>query len=319
MKKCIGGILAAAMIFCLVPFTANAATFPRKPITLVVPFSAGGNTDVLIRVIAAHMAKKLDTNVVVKNTSGGAGTMGSAEVAKARPDGYTILASSSSPVVLQPLMRELPYNKDTWTYVCRALSQPECLMVATNAEFKNFQDLIDKVKANPNKYVYATPGPGSLGHISLIKMSQLYNLTMRHVPEKGSAEAMKALAGGTSHMFVDPATPLGRFDVRGLLFFSPQRLPMYPDIPAIGEFSKEPIDFSVWIVFLAPKGTPADVAAILADAVKYALEQPDVLKVAEQSASFPAFLPGEEFKKAFADEVAKYKVLIDSDTTLTQQ
>ena len=319
MKKLIGGILAAAMIFCLVPFSADAANFPKKPITLVVPFSAGGNTDVLIRVIAAHMAKKLDTNVVVKNSSGGAGTLGSAEVAKARPDGYTVLASSSSPVVLQPLMRELPYNKDTWEYVCRALSQPECLMVAKESEFKDFQDLLDKVKANPNKYVYATPGPGSLGHISFIKLSQLFGLDMRHVPEKGSAEAMKALAGGTSQMFIDPATPLGRFDVRGLLFFAPQRLSMYPDIPVIAEFTKESVDFSVWILFLAPKGTPKDVTTILADAVKYALEQPDVLKVAEQAASFPAFLPGEEFKKAFADEVAKYKVLIDSDTTLTQK
>ena len=319
MKKVIGGILAVAMLFCFVPSAVYAATYPAKPITLVVPFSAGGNTDVLVRVIAAQMAKKLDTNVVVKNSAGGAGTLGSAEVSKSRPDGYTILASSSSPVVLQPLMRELPYNKDTWEYVCRALSQPECLMVSSDSEFKDFQDLIDKVKANPNKYVYATPGPGSLGHIAFIKLEQLFNLTWRHVPEKGSAEAMKALAGGTSHMFIDPATPLGRFNVKGVLFFSPQRLPMYPDIPAIGEFSKEPIDFSVWIVFLAPKGTPKEVTDTLAEAVKFALEQPEVLKIAKESASFPAFLPGEEFKKAFADEVAKYKVLIDSDTTLTQQ
>lgn len=319
MRKVISGIIMALLIIGMAPLATEAAQFPRKPITLVVPFSAGGNTDVLIRIIAAHMAKKLDTNVVVKNSSGGAGTLGSAEVAKARPDGYTVLASSSSPVVLQPLMRELPYNKDTWEYVCRALSQPECLMVAKNAEFTGFQNLIDKVKASPNQYVYATPGPGSLGHISFIKLTQLYGLEMRHVPEKGSAEAMKALAGGTSHMFIDPATPLGRFDVRGLLFFSPERLPMYPDIPAIGEFSKEPIDFSVWILFLAPKGTPKDVTAILADAVKYALEQPGVLKMAEQAASFPAFLSGEEFKKAFAEEVMKYKDLIGSDTTLTQQ
>ena len=99
-------------------------------------------------------------------------------------------------------MRELPYNNNSWEYVARAFSQPECLMVATNSEFKDFRDLIDKVKAAPGKYVYATPGPGSLGHISFLKL--MYGLDMRHAPEKGSAEAMKALAGGTSHMFIVP-------------------------------------------------------------------------------------------------------------------
>ncbi len=309
MKKSICVMVFLVLTVCFAP-CASAADWPQKPVTLVVPFSAGGNTDVLIRVMAAHMAKNLNTNVVVKNSSGGAGTLGSAEVAKARPDGYTILATSSSPVVLQPLMRELPYNNNSWEYVARAFSQPECLMVATNSEFKGFQDLIDKVKAAPGKYVYATPGPGSLGHISFLKLIKVFGLDMRHVPEKGSAEAMKALAGGTSHMFIDPATPIGRFDVKGLLFFSPERLKMHPNVPAIAEFVKEPIDFSVWILFLAPKGTPRPVVDKLAAAVKYALDQPDVLKVATEAASFPQYLDTDKFKAAFAAEAAKYKSIV---------
>jgi tripartite-type tricarboxylate transporter receptor subunit TctC len=317
MRKRLYVTVCSLLSFCFVA-SAFAADWPRKPVTLVVPFSAGGNTDVLIRVIGKHMAEKLKTTVVVKNSSGGAGTLGSAEVAKARPDGYTVLASSSSPVVLQPLMRELPYNNDSWEYVCRALSQPECLMVSTNSEFKNFQDLIDKVKKSPDKYVYATPGPGSLGHISFLKLINLYNLKMRHVPEKGSAEAMKALAGGTSHMFIDPATPIGRFDVKGLLFFSPERVKVHPDVPSIAEFVKEPIDYSVWILFLAPKGTPKPIVSTLAEAVQYALTQPDVLKTAADAASFPAYLPTEQFKAIFAAESAKYKKVIDAEPGLRQ-
>ena len=162
IRASISAIVAAAGLTTAVA----AAEFPAKPVTIIVPFSAGGGTDITTRTLAGPMAEALGIEIIVKNTAGAGGTIGAAETARANADGYTIGMMPVGPMTTQPHLRKLPYDPDSFDYICQAYSAPSSLVVRKDSAFNTLQDMLDYAKANPGELNYGVQAVGSIPHVA---------------------------------------------------------------------------------------------------------------------------------------------------------
>lgn len=165
--------LSMATLVAVAGFASAAvsADFPAKPVTIIVPFSAGGGTDITTRTLAAPMAEALGVEIVVKNTAGAGGTIGAAETARARADGYTIGMMPVGPMTTQPHLRALPYGPESFDYICQAYSAPSSLVVRQDSPFKSFQEMLAHAKANPGDLNYGVQAVGSIPHVAGLGMA----------------------------------------------------------------------------------------------------------------------------------------------------
>ncbi len=255
------GLLAASLAFA---GTANAE-YPEKRIELVVPWSAGGSTDARARIMAPELEKILDATVVVRNVAGAAGTIGTNEVAQAKPDGYTLLMTPSGPTTIQPHLRNLPYSLDNFEVVCRIDMVPMVFMAQQNGDYATMEDFVAAAEADPGKISYSTAGVGTLPHIVGLGVEQGFGIKLKHLPGKGSADAMKNLLGGVVDGAPETLDHVTRFDVKALAVASAERQPEYPDLQTFKELGVD-LELSNWQALYIPKGTPADVREALGDA-----------------------------------------------------
>lgn len=267
----ITGVCFLGILFCGTAW----AQFPEKNITMIVPYAAGGSTDITARALAVPLSKKLGVTVVIKNTTGGGGIIGAAELAQSRPDGYTIGFMPPGPIVLQQYQRQLPYTSDSFDYLGQATVYPVVLMSARNVPWTDFPSMKAELKAHPGHYIFGSSGVGAIPHISAAALFKSLNLEVRHMPGTDAAGNMAAMAGGTTHFYADMGGLAHQHDLLPLVILAEQRSLALPDVPTAGEVGAELPPLEVWQGILAPRGLPAGVKATLDQAIFEAVQEPD--------------------------------------------
>jgi tripartite-type tricarboxylate transporter receptor subunit TctC len=305
MKRKIS-VLSGILALFLGVFSANAADWPTKNINIIVPLAAGGNTDALARgLIVPALEKAFGVKVLVKNVPGGATTIGAAETANAKPDGYTLMVAPLGPIVLQTNLRSLPYNKDSFAPIYFIADSPCYLVTIKNVPFSTFADMIKEVKAHPGKYVYGSTGPGTVPHIAMIALCKQYGLDMKHMPDRSGAEVMKSMASGATHFFADAGMYIPRYGHQGLVVFSDERQPDFRDVPSAEEVGSKQ-RFSVWNALYAPAGTPPAILDKIYKACEGLNQDPEAQKFIPAMGARAIAMTRDEFKKFVDAEYGKF-------------
>jgi len=267
-------LLAAAL--AAVGSQVSAQSYPTKPVVLVVPFAAGGPTDVVARMISAPMGKSLGTTVVVENTVGAGGTIASQRVAKSNPDGYTVLIHHMGMATAPALYRRLPFDPlASFEYIGQALDVPMTMLARKDFPAENLQQLIAYVKANKDKVTLANAGLGAVSHLCGMMFMSAIATDLTTVPYKGTGPAMTDLLGGQVDLLCDQTTqtvPMirdGRVKIYGVT--STSRLAALPSVPTLDEQGLKGFEVKVWHGVYAPKGTPRDITEKLTRALREAL------------------------------------------------
>ena len=255
-----------------------AAQYPEKPVTLLAGYPPGGLVDVVTRLVAESMKPRFPKGITVVNRPGAAGAVAVAEVVRAAPDGYTIVLTPHSALVIAAQMQDLAYKTpDDYDPILNVVAYYPMIAVRTESEYKTIQDLIGDAKANPGKLRIGSPGEGTSSHLNLEELMRVTGTKMVHVPFQGWGQSSPALLGGHIDALVaQPGELRGAVDgkrMRVLLNFRPQRLPSFGDVPTAKELGWD-VANGVWYLLLAPKGTPAPVMRYVHDAAKTAIEDP---------------------------------------------
>jgi tripartite-type tricarboxylate transporter receptor subunit TctC len=313
MKKALATFVAA----CSIAASALAA-YPEKAVTMLVPFPPGGSTDLIARMVAPKLQEKLGGSFIVDNKGGAGGTVGTAIVKRAAPDGYTLLVTSLGPLVIGPhLMKNVGYDptKDL-DYITVAVQAPNVLAVPANSPHKTLADVLAYEKAHPGKMSFASSGNGSSDHLTAELFWQQTGTSGVHVPYKGGGPATTDLIGGqveASFMNINTAMPhLKAGKLRALAITSTKRSPLLPDVPTLEEAGVKGVVVTSWQAFAAPKGIPADVKKKLHEGVVAALNDPaNKQKLLDLGFEIVGNTP-EQFTQFQASEFARWKSLIEA-------
>ena len=298
-------VTIASLVGVIAP--AAAQDWPTKPITLIVPFGPGGSTDITARLVADKLRTVLGQPVVVDNRGGAGGNIGAAAVAKAEPDGYTLLMATSTHVTNPSLYKSLSYDvlKDL-TPVSQIAFIPNMLVVNKDLPVKTLQDFVDYVKQNKGPVNYGSSGNGTSQHLSGALFNNIANGKMVHVPYKGGgAAALDLLAGQIQAYFAPLAEVVSYIDagkVRALGVTTKERSDRYPDVQAINEVLPG-YQLALWNGFLAPANTPAPIVEKISAGIRQILKDPEVQKKLAEQGSTPVGSTPEEFRKFMVAEV----------------
>ncbi|HSQ04534.1 MAG TPA: tripartite tricarboxylate transporter substrate binding protein [Burkholderiales bacterium] len=287
------------------------AQYPERPLRFVIPFPPGGGADNLARIVAQPAAEMLRQQIVIDNRAGAGGNIAAETVAKAAPDGYTLLQANVSHAISASLYRKLPYDllRD-FDAVTQLASIPFVLLTTPSFSAPSIQALIAAAKAKPGAYTYASSGAGGPSHMAMEMMKAMAGIDIRHVPYKGAAPAATDVIAGQVQMgffTVSAALPLiagGR--VRALAIASTQRTPLAPDIPTASESGLPGFEATTWFGVMVPKGTPAGVVNRLHEVFVDALKQPTVReRLVHQGFDLVGSTPG-EFSRYVQTELPKW-------------
>lgn len=295
---------------------AAAQPYPAKPVRLVVPFPAGGATDILARTISQKASEKLGQQIVIDNRPGAGGTIGSDHVAKSAPDGYTLLIATGSTHSIGPIINpKIPYNVERdfspVVYVARTTS---VLVVPNQLQVKNLAEFIALLKANPGKFNYGSSGNGTNSHLSGELFKAQAQVFLTHIPYRGTGLVFTDMVSGQVHMLMDNYVTAqsnikeGKLRVLGVT--SLQRLPFLPEVPTLDEQGLKGFDVSNWFGIYAPKGTSGDMIAKVNAAFNQALQEPDMQKRLASLGATPTGSTPEQMSAMVAADTAKWTKLI---------
>ena len=312
MRATFAALLAAALL----PAAAIAQSYPAKPVTFVVPFPAGGGTDIAARVVANKLTAKWGQSVVVENKAGAAGIVGTDFVAKAKPDGYTLLiANVGIPSINPVLYAKLPYNPDTaFAPITEICELPFVLMATPSFAANTPKELVALAKAQPDKVTFASSGSGGSPHLTAEIFQQATGTRMMHVPYKGGGPAMTDLmAGHVNLLFASILEGSGHIKagkLKALAVTSPKRSPALPDVPTLAEAGISGAESGSWVALMAPAGTrQAIVDKIVAD-VKEVVADPNVTaQLVSQGATPQSSTPAQLQALVDADKARYGKVI----------
>ena len=282
-----------------VALAATAQSFPTKPIRLIVTYPPGGGADLMARLIAPKMADTLGQPVVVENKPGASGQIGAGEVARAAPDGYTLLLDASSYSVNPSLYAKLPYDPaKAFTPIALIALFPNVLVVTPDFAPRDVKELIALAKAKPGTIAFASSGNGSAQHLSGELFRQKAGVEMTHVPYKGGAPALNDVMGGQVPVFfANMASSLPQIKggkVRALAITGAQRSPQLPTVPTLAEAGVPGYEVYEWNAIFAPAGTPAPVVAKIAESIAKALQSAELReRVASLGGEIAAYGPAE--------------------------
>lgn len=301
-------VLSLGILGATVALAAQAQDYPSRPISLIVPFPTGGTTDVLARALGQEMTRSLGQSVIVESKPGAGATLGADYVAKARPDGYTLLMGAVHHTIASSVYKKLPYDfqRDLVPITTVALV-PNVLVVNTSIPAKNVQELIALAKASPGKLAFGSNGTGTGQHLIGAQFESMSGTKLLHVPYKGSGPLTTDLLGGQISMSFDTVTPVLPFiksgKLRPLAVTTIQRSSALPDVPTMDESGLKGFDMGTWFGVLAPAGTPPDIVAKLSQAMMKIIHAPEFKK---KMADLGA--------EAIGDTPDQMKALIKNDT-----
>jgi len=308
-------IFTAVAAFALLTGAAQAQ-YPQHPIKLVVPFAPGGGADVMARILADPLARRLGQPIVIENKPGGGATLGADAVAKAAPDGYTLLWVTPGPQITNPyLMPKLPYdpNKD-FTPVATVVTAVNVLVVNPNLPVKSVAELVAYAKANPGKLNYSSAGVGASSHLSGALFGQMAGIDIVHVPYRGSGPALQDLLAGNIQMAIDtvglllPHIQAG--SLRALGVATPEKNPVLPDVPPIADTLKG-FDGSSINYINGPAGLPAPIVEKLNREINAVLSDPEMQRRMEVGGFTPIIESQPALVARIAQEQAKWKAVIE--------
>jgi tripartite-type tricarboxylate transporter receptor subunit TctC len=310
MKKLV--LLTTPLLFAAVAAVAQQ-NFPAHPIRLIVPYPPGGNVDITARIIAPTMGELLGQTVVVDNRGGGGGNIGAHLVAKATPDGHTLLMGSSGPLSVNPVVvPNLPYDsvKD-YAPVSRVHVVPLVVLAGQKSGIGSIRELVERAKANPSKLATASAGTGTTNHFGIELFNTMAGVRLLHVPYKGSGPALAEMLGGQIPLMFDQLSASigyirdGR--LRALAVASARRASVLPNVPTLDESGLHGYEASTFIGVLAPADTPKPVVAKLNTAMRKVMDTATVRDKFLGLGAEPGSSSPEEFRKLIADELNKWR------------
>jgi len=312
MKKAV--LTALIVPFALAAITAGAQqNFPTRPIRLIVPYPPGGNVDITARIIGPTMGELLGQTVVVDNRGGGGGNVGAHLVAKAAPDGHTLLVGSSGPLSVNPVVvPSLPYDslKD-YAPISRVHVVPLVVLAGQKSGIGSIRELIEHAKANPSKLATASAGTGTTNHFGIELFNTMAGVRLLHVPYKGSGPALAEMLGGQIPVMFDQLSAsigyIREGRLKALAVASAKRASVLPNVPTLDESGLRGYEASTFIGVLAPAHTPAAVVAKLNAAMRKVMDTATVRDKFLGLGAEPGSSSPEEFRKLIADELNKWR------------
>jgi tripartite-type tricarboxylate transporter receptor subunit TctC len=318
--KAVSKVFAALVLALGVAGTAAAQDYPTKPIRIVVPYAPGGATDILARQISGGLGEQLGQPIVIDNRAGAGGGIGTAIVAKAAPDGYTLVFGNIGPNAIFPaIYPTLSYDPEKdFAPICNVVNTPLILVTRPQTPVKNVRELIAYGKANPNKVFYGSVGIGAMSHVASELFNILAGTKFIHVPYKGSAPAsIGAISGETTMYFgtgPEITSHIKAGTLRALAISTSTRAPSFPEVPTVAESGLPGFAVDVWFGLLAPAGTPRPIIDKINRAVGVVMNTPDVRKRFIDNNAVPAYNTPDEFAAMIKSDIVKWgKVVRDAN------
>lgn len=320
LMRSIARLAAAAIMLPLgVISQAQAAdAYPSRPVTLIIPVAPGGTTDIAGRALAQGLKSALGQTVIVENKAGGSGNIGLAYVARAQPDGYTLLLSyegyhSGNPV----LMKGLTWDpvKD-FTPIAEVIKGPHVILVPKDSPATDLKSFVAQARANPGALNYASSGIGSIQHLGAEQFKLLTGTNLTHVPYNGAAPAMQDLLAGRVQLFITtPPTAIGHLKagtLRALAITSPTRHPMLPDVPTTAEAGLPEFQLEAWFSVFGPAGLPDEVVKKVTAAIKQVVTSPEFVAQMNAQGSNASYQPPEVLGRIVKDDLAKWTKVVNA-------
>ena len=301
MRLCLATLLTTVLLMT----STQAAEYPSRTIKMIIPFAPGGGSDTLGRVLAEKMGNELGATIIVENKPGASSIIGTDIVAKAPPDGYTLLLTNGA-IASNPTFFKLPFDTQNLSAITKVANAPQLLVANPNAPFKNLKELLAYAKVNPGKVTIGTAGAGQISHLAaeLLEKSSATEMTMVHY--KGSGGALTDLLGGQINMSFGTAPGLMQFIRSGkvipIAVSSAQRMPTLPNVPSISEILPG-YDISNWFGIFAPPQTPKPIVDRIYQAVNKSLASPELSKKFGEEGFDIVAIPPDRFEKSFKQEI----------------
>lgn len=308
-------VTLAAITTGIVAMPALAQSWPDRPIRIVVPYAPGGSTDLIARFVAEPLGRILGQAVVVDNKSGAGGMLGTAEIARATPDGYTLGIGTVSTMVIFPAVHPKPgYTIDQFAPVTNIAVMPNVIAVNPKFPAKDLKEFIAVLKANPDKYTFATSGKGSINHMLGESFQAGAGVKINHVPYRGAGPAMQDVVAGQVDILVDQLPSSKNFIDTGKLklmgVISPKRVPEYPDVMTMEEAGIKGFSDQAWYGIVAPAKVPPAVLAKLTDAMNKVMALPEVRARLEKVGATPLGNSPAEYGAQIQGEISAMKKLV---------
>ncbi|CAM4026617.1 Bug family tripartite tricarboxylate transporter substrate binding protein [Bordetella tumulicola] len=311
----ITGVILASVLSTAPALGANEK-YPDQPVTIIVPFGAGGIADALPRIVGQELSKQWGVPVIIENKVGASGNIGMDYVARAKPDGYTLALAPAGNMTVNPLLyTKLPFDtaKD-FAPVTLLATSPNVLVVNDGVPAKTLKEVVDYARQNPDKLNYSSPGPGSGAHLAGELLNQSAGIVIRHIPYNAMAAAVNdVVAGNVDMMFAGVSTVLPQIQagkLRALAVASPERLPQLKDVPTVAESGYPGFDVTSWYGIVAPAEVPADILDKLQADIAAAVQQESVRQKFAGLGVDPAGSNRADFTRTIQDETRKWSAIV---------
>ena len=316
MRTLLRGLAACAALLVAFAAAPASAKYPEKPVKIIVPFAAGGPTDVMARLLAAKLSSKLGQQFYIENVPGAGGNIGTANAARSAPDGYTILLASSSYVVNPSLYKNCPYDAEKdFIPVTLAAVTPNILIVNPSIAAKTPKELIELIKANPNKFTFASPGIGTTPDLAAQLFKVTYNLNYAIAPYKGGGPVAQAVLANEVPMSFVALTPTTQLvlsgKLRGLAVTTKKRSAALPDVPTLAEAGIIGQESETMQGVFVPKGTPKEIVDLLQKEIAAAVGDPVIAAKMKPLGFEPEGSSSADFATYVREELAKWKKAIE--------
>jgi tripartite-type tricarboxylate transporter receptor subunit TctC len=315
------GLGLAALSGLAAPALARAQSSPpwpqAQPVRFVVPFAPGGTTDIIARILMADVSRRIGQTVLVDNRPGAGATLGTGQVARAAPDGYTLVLSVISAMVVGKVLygERVAWDPDRdFAHVAMVMSTPYLILVRPDLPIRSLADLVAEARRRPDALSYGSAGIGSMPHLVMARFLSAAGISMTHVPYRGAAQIATDIAGGVLPMMVDSLTAasanIRSGALRPLAHTWPERIPAFPDIPTFRELGFGDLVVDGWSGIAAPAGTPRPILERLAAATREALEAPEVVRRYAETATAPGRLFLDDAQRFVREELATWTPII---------
>jgi len=308
-------VLAAAALLCAATIAASAQSYPNRPVRIIVPTPAGGPVDVMARLLAAALPASLGQTVFVENKPGAGNTIGTRLAAAADPEGYTLMVSAASGLIMSPMIYKNPgYDASSFAPIALIAETPQLLVVNPKLPVKTLAELIAYAKANPGKLNYSTGGTGTLPHLAAELFKQKTGTNIVHVPYKGGGPSLMGVVAGETQMTFDTIATSGQLvadgKLRALAVAGPKRVAEFPNVPTMAEAGYPSLATGAWTALLAPRGTPPEIIAKLNAAANAAINSEPMKSALVKLGAQPRGGTPQELTDHMANETKKWKPIV---------